>query len=139
MKSAELVARCGTMWPGNEENIRRVRKVAGDGIYILLDGSMPMYIGQGQLGRRIKKAADSDSRGQRWNCFSWYEIKKAKYLHDIDVLVLRMFPANLRPLTRQDGHFIRKNPRVEPDEENLHAVLSVERFENERRKSKTRD
>lgn len=139
-KPAPLVTQYGTMWPRNRENIRLVRKVARNGVYILFDGSMPMYIGKGELGTRIKRAADSDRRGDRWNCFSWYEIRKAKYIHDVEVLILKMFPPNFRPLNRQDGNFTRVGAKLAPDKKNPHADLISRKIQKkEKRKVRTRD
>jgi hypothetical protein len=121
MKSSEIVTRYGTMWARNVENIRRVRKLHANGVYILFDGSMPMYVGKGRIGSRVKSAAKSDRRGQMWDHFSWYEIRKPELVHDIEVLMLRMLPPNLRPLTRQEGHFIRRHSRVAPDKKQLQA------------------
>jgi len=44
-------------------------------------------------------------RGQLWDHFSWYAIKNPRMMHDIEVLMLRILPPNLRSLTRQGGNF----------------------------------
>lgn len=120
MKSAEIVTQYGTMWPRNPENIQSVQG-RGAGVYILFDGSMPMYIGKGQIGRRIKRAARSPRRKEMWDHFSWYAITKPELIHDIEVLMLRMLPPTLRSLTQQGGNFICKRSPVKPDKNNLLA------------------
>jgi hypothetical protein len=74
--------------------------------YILFDGSMPVYVGKGNIKRRLLGAKRSKRRGQLWDRFSWYALKDPKMMHDIEVLVLTMLPRYLRALTRQDGHFL---------------------------------
>jgi hypothetical protein len=84
----------------------RIRFLArtGVGIYILFDGSMPMYVGKGRIKRRIIRATVG-RRSQLWDHFSWYAIKNAKMMHDIEVLMLRILPPNWGSLTRQGGNF----------------------------------
>jgi hypothetical protein len=98
------------MWARNLENINRIpgRKTpkGGDGIYILYDGSVPVYVGKGHLKSRIHKARRSKSRGPFWEHFSWYILDEPKMIHDTEVLILRMLPLYLRSLTKQKGHFL---------------------------------
>src|SRR5580704_8475011 len=102
-----IVTKYGTMWARNAENIAKIpgSKDGGLGVYILFDGSMPMYVGKGQIKYRILGASTSKRRGQLWDHFSWYAIKNPKMMHDIEVLMLRILPPNLRSLTRQGGNF----------------------------------
>jgi hypothetical protein len=102
-----IVTKYGTMWARNAENIAKIpgSKDGGLGVYILFDGSMPMYVGKGKIKRRIIGASTSKRRGQLWDHFSWYAIKKPAMMHDIEVLMLRILPPNLRSLTRQGGNF----------------------------------
>jgi len=46
----QIVDRCGTMWARNTNNIARIPGSGdgGQGVYILLDGSMPVYVGKGE-------------------------------------------------------------------------------------------
>jgi hypothetical protein len=95
------------MWARNSENIAKIPrpKDGGRGVYILFDGSMPMYVGKGNIQWRILDAGVSKRRGQLWDHFSWYAIKNPRLMHDIEVLMLRILPPNLRSLTRQGGNF----------------------------------
>jgi len=111
-KSVQIVTKYGTMWARNAENIARIPSSEDDGlgVYILFDGSMPMYVGKGKIKRRIIGASISKRRGQLWDHFSWYAIKDPKMMHDIEVLMLRILPPNLRSLTRQGGNFREATP-----------------------------
>ncbi len=105
----QIVTNYGTMWARNTDNINRIprsKQLGGKGIYILFDGSMPVYVGKGNIKARIKAARGSKRRGQLWDRFSWYAVADRKMMHDIEVLALRMLPRYLRALTRQDGHFL---------------------------------
>jgi|SRR5215510_12623017 len=45
------------MWARNTDNINRIprtKQPGGKGIYILFDGSMPVYIGKGNIKARVK-------------------------------------------------------------------------------------
>jgi len=103
----ELVERFGEMWARNDKNIAEVPRSSegGLGVYILYDGSTPVYIGKGNIRSRLRDADKSERRGNAWDHFSWYVIKEKSLIHDIEVLMIRMLPPHLRRLTRQSGHF----------------------------------
>jgi hypothetical protein len=98
------------MWARNLKNVSRIpgsmTPKGGEGIYILYDGSVPVYVGKGHIKSRIRKARRSKSRGPFWDHFSWYVMDEPKMIHDTEVLILRMLPPYLRSLTRQKGHFL---------------------------------
>jgi hypothetical protein len=104
-----IVRQYGTMWARNEENIAKLPsgKKNGQGVYILFDGSMPMYAGKGNIRSRIKTSCKHRRRKDLWDHFSWYTIKNPAMMHDIEVLMLSILPPNLRFLTRQGGKFKR--------------------------------
>src|ERR1700686_4254084 len=116
-----VVRQYGTMWARNETNIDKIpsSKKGGRGVYVLFDGSMPMYVGKGNIRSRVKQASTSKRRKHLWDHFSWYAIKNPAMMHEIEVLMLRILPPNLRYLTRQGGNFM-KAKRVK--EENKQAV-----------------
>src|SRR5580704_6922426 len=95
-EAMRIVARYGTMWARNETNITKALKSRKHifGVYILFDGSMPMYVGKGEMSKRVRKAAESTRRGQRCDRFSWYAIKNPRLLHDIEAIMLRVLPPN---------------------------------------------
>lgn len=102
-----IVRQYGTMWARNTDNIDKIPsgKKGGRGVYVLFDGSMPMYVGKGNIKSRIKESCRHRRRKQLWDHFSWYTIKNTAMMHDIEVLMLRILPPNLRFLTRQGGNF----------------------------------
>jgi hypothetical protein len=107
MKRARVVTMFGEMWARNLPNINRVPKTkhaGGKGVYVLYDGSMPVYVGKGNIRSRIKSARRSTTRGQLWDHFSWYSLTP-EVTHKIEALILRMLPPYLRSLTKQRGKF----------------------------------
>jgi hypothetical protein len=112
-----VVRRYGTMWARNEANFAKIpsSRNGGRGVYVLFDGSMPMYVGKGNIRSRIEKADVSPRRKHLWDHFSWYAIKNTAMMHDIEVLMLRILPPNLRFLTRQGGNF-KKAERIDEDD-----------------------
>jgi len=114
-----LVRKFGEMWARNLENINLIPhpKQGGTGVYILYDGSMPVYVGKGHIRHRIDGARRSKTRGQLWDHFSWYIIKNSEVLHDTEALFLRMLPPYLRSLTKQSGHFKRAVENTEANRE----------------------
>jgi hypothetical protein len=103
----ELIKRFGERWARNSENIKDKRlpgkRKGGQGVYILYDGSTPVYIGKGNIRARLIDADKDKRRKDSWDHFSWYVIKNI--IHDVEVLLIRMLPIYLRHLTRQRGHF----------------------------------
>jgi hypothetical protein len=106
-KPKGLVTRFGEMWARNSVNIKAIpnKEQKGQGVYILYDGSMPMYVGMGNIRSRIKSAQKSTRRKEMWDHFSWYALSKPELMHDIEALLLRALPPNLRSLTGQKGKF----------------------------------
>lgn len=115
---AQLVRTFGEMWARNPENLRSEkipkRKKGGQGVYILFDGSMPVYVGKGNIRNRLRGAQKSRRRGQLWDRFSWYVLKNKGIMHDVEALLLRMLPTYLLALNRQKGKLTRAK-RVRED------------------------
>jgi hypothetical protein len=107
MKSAPVITAYGTMWARNKQNIAKIpsSKKGGKGVYIMFDGSMPVYVGKGNIKTRIQRAKQSEKRAQFWDRFSWYAIGDQSLVHDIESLILRMLPPVLRMLNKQEGKF----------------------------------
>ena len=101
-----LIKKCGEMWARNTENIESIpgSKQGGQGVYVLYDGSTPVYIGMGNIRQRIHKARTSKRRGQMWDHFSWYVPSSGISMRDIEALFLTMLPVYLRILNRQQGN-----------------------------------
>ena len=108
----KLVTRFGEMWAKNPENIKALSG-KDQGVYVLYDGSMLMYVGMGYIRRRIKNAAKSQRRGEMWDHFSWYVLSEPNMMRDIEALLLRTLPPSLRSLTGQKGKFkgVKKTPQ----------------------------
>ena len=81
------------------------KEKGGQGVYILYDGSTPVYIGKGNIRARLMDADKDERRKDSWDHFSWYVIKDKSLIHDVEVLLIRILPIYLRHLTRQRGHF----------------------------------
>jgi len=111
--SMQIVAKYGTMWARNPTNINQIPH-GSNGIYILFDGSMPVYVGKGSIKSRIRKARRSKRKGQLWDRFSWYALADKRMMHDLEMLLLKALPPYLRALTQQDGHFFKAH-RHAPD------------------------
>jgi hypothetical protein len=103
-----LLKQFGEMWARNLQNIDNIppSSKGGQGVYILYDGSTPVYIGKGNIRQRLRGADRSGRRGNSWNHFSWYVIRDKSLIHDVEVLLIRILPLYLRYLTRQTGHFL---------------------------------
>jgi hypothetical protein len=88
-----LIHHRGEMWPRNIANIDAVlgSKEGGQGIYILFDGSTPVYVGRGNIRHRLRDASKSKRRGQCWDHFSWYVVPDPNCEQELEALLLRMF------------------------------------------------
>jgi hypothetical protein len=118
-----IIKRQGEMWARNEDTLAAIpgRKEGGRGIYILFDGSTPVYVGRGHIRRRVRNARNSQRRGERWDHFSWYAVPNEEHQRELEALLLRMLPPFLRVLNRQRGklpgakkHSMPKNNRPDP-------------------------
>jgi hypothetical protein len=100
-----LIRKCGEMWARNPESIESIpgSREGGQGVYILYDGSMPVYIGMGNIRQRVKLARRDKRRGQIWDHFSWYVPSDPAFMRDIEALLLRMLSFYLRILNRRRG------------------------------------
>lgn len=130
-----LISECGEMWPRNDDNIGRVprKNDGGKGVYILFDGSTPVYVGRGNLHNRISKAKKSTRRGNSWDHFSWYVMPQKQYEFEIEALLLRMLPSHLRMLNQQRG----KLPGLEPskfENESVDPIVRPHSFGGRKKK-----
>lgn len=106
IKHRQLIGSYGTRWARNKENIQALR-MRGRlwGVYVLCDGSMPVYIGRGKLSARIAGHMRGKTRSQFWDHFSWYAIPDRRFEADVEALLLRMLPFYLRSLNKQRTRF----------------------------------
>jgi hypothetical protein len=100
-----IITRRGETWARNEHTVAANpgSTEGGRGIYILFDGSTPVYVGRGNIRRRVRNARNSERRGEWWDHFSWYAVPNEKQQRELEALLLRMLPPFLRILTRQRG------------------------------------
>jgi len=128
----------GEMWARNLKNISLIpgKKTPGrgEGIYILYDGSLPVYVGKGYIKGRLRKARLSKSRGPFWDHFSWYVLRNPNLIHDTEVLILRMLPPYLRSLTKQTGHFLGVKSAKELEENQVAEFITRKATKKRQRK-----
>lgn len=107
-KSQSIVDNFGLMWARNPKNLAALpgRKAGGEGVYMLYDGSMPVYAGRGGFRRRIGYAGKTHKRAQAWTHFSWFAIKDRTKHHDLEMLMLKTLPRMLRLANRCEGKFV---------------------------------
>lgn len=102
-----LIDAYGHQWARNKENIEALRSRGNFwGVYVLCDGSMPIYIGRGRIAKRVAQHQRSKTKGQAWDHFSWYAVRKRKYEADVEALLLRMLPYYLRSLNKKRTEFV---------------------------------
>lgn len=134
----QLVSRYGSLWARNKENIGKLRKEGKlFGVYVLCDGSMPVYIGRGKLARRIRGHIRSESRGQFWDHFSWFALADRKFEADVEALLLKMLPFYLRSLNKLRNNFVkeRKVRQSNPVAESIkRPYFVIKQRRNRRRK-----
>lgn len=109
-----IVTRYGSMWARNLPNIKAIEREAL-GVYVLCDGSMPVYIGKGRLRSRLKKHRTSRSKGQTWDHFTWFQIEDARNRSEVEALLVRMLPHYLRVLNRARPKFHEGTDRLAQD------------------------
>jgi hypothetical protein len=110
-----LVTKYGEMWARNQANIERIpgSSQGGVGVYILFDGFMPVYVGEGNIRQRIRKARSSKRRGQFWDRFSWYVLRDPILRNDVEALLLGMLPHYPTILNRQKAKLQKAKPEKE--------------------------
>jgi len=125
-----LIDKFGEMWARNAGNIKDVpgSSKGGQGVYILYDGSTPVYVGKGNIRQRLRSADKSTRRGNSWNHFSWYVIRDKSLVHDVEVLLIRILPLYLRYLTRQTGHFLGVSPTYQKPSNRIPRQIALPKF-----------
>src|SRR6266478_1506895 len=110
----KLVTRYGSMWPKNRHSFDELEKQGKgedlEGVYVLYDGTMPVYVGKGGILSRLVRHRDSKTRSKFWDYFSWFEVPNSDLLHDAEALLLKTLPYYLRLLNRQQANF--RGPRA---------------------------
>src|SRR5208282_6761588 len=112
-----IIVRYGTRWARNPKNIAALKvSDAGDprGVYVLSDGSMPVYVGRGRIWKRVRRHTRG-RKGRYWDHFSWFAVKGKSQAAEIEALLLRMLPFFLRSLNRQRTNFMKAKKCKEID------------------------
>jgi hypothetical protein len=105
-------------WPRNPKNLAKLRKLMRKrtGLYVLANGSMPLYIGKGIVARRVRAhAREGGSKSKYWNYFSWFEIPQPRD-GELECLLLQVLPFYVRSLNRKTGSLGKKNRQYFDDE-----------------------
>jgi hypothetical protein len=125
--STPIVDQYGLMWARNDANLAILprRKEGGEGVYLLYDGSMPVYAGRGGFRNRINMARTSPKRAQMWDHFSWFSIKDRRNHHDLEMLMLQILPPMLRSANRISGKFAGPQKQIIQDEEEPEAITRI--------------
>ena len=105
----KLVSKYGKLWPRNDDSFKALAAHGkGEdlrGLYVLYDGSMPVYVGKGAIMTRLAGHRKSKARRDFWDYFSWFEVRDAGLQHDVECLLLKILPYYLRLLNKQQAHF----------------------------------
>ena len=108
----KLVSEYGLAWPRNRANLNKIKKDIGKktGVYVLTHGAMPMYVGKGQIAKRVKgHARPGSSKSKYWDHFSWFVLDNSPFECQLEVILLRSLPFYVRSLNRQTGSLGKKN------------------------------
>jgi hypothetical protein len=104
-----LVTQYGRMWARNESNFEKLRsdpKLKGlKGLYILYDGSTPVYLGRGCISDRLEISRKLGKRKRFWDYFSWFIIPDEDLQKDTEALLIKTLPYYLRLLNRKNENF----------------------------------
>ncbi len=103
-----LVGRWGKLWTRVPANLKKLKsKETRDvtGVYILYNGTMPVYIGRGKVSAEIRKHNRNKRKSPFWEHFSWFEINGKGRDKEIESLFLKVLPHYLRSLNRMAGKF----------------------------------
>jgi hypothetical protein len=102
-----LVTRYGRRWARNDESFSELGKEPKlKGLYILYDGSMPVYVGRGVILSRLEEHRENTTRRRFWDYFSWYEIPNKELLKDAEALLIKTLPYYLHLLNRRNERFV---------------------------------
>src|ERR1700676_3964320 len=101
---ANLIVKFGPFWARNEENLRKLRAEATglSGVYLLYCGWFPIYVGHGDLNRRI--AGHRGSKRKVWDRFTWFAVAEKRHCRELEAIFLRSLPFYLRLNNKQGAH-----------------------------------
>jgi hypothetical protein len=103
-----LIGRYGRLWTKVPANLRKLKSNElkdVTGIYVLYNGTMPVYVGQGKIARQVRVHNRHHRKSPLWEHFSWYEINGEGNEKEIETLFLKVLPHYLRALNKMGGKF----------------------------------
>jgi hypothetical protein len=118
----KVIGLYGLHWPRNRANLRNLKALMGKrtGLYVLANGSMPLYIGKGKVAKRIgNHARPGKAKSAYWNYFSWFEVLKPADEGELECLLLLTLPFYVRSLNKQTGSLGKDNRRKAEDDQPL--------------------
>jgi hypothetical protein len=124
-----LVSKYGRMWARNEKNLDALGKLGKnvEGVYVLYDGTMPVYVGHGIILDRLKAHRSSGRKKDFWDYFSWYSIPDEQLQKEIETLLLKTLPYYLRLLNKQRGSFLKAHSS-QPQENEVPEKVEKPKF-----------
>jgi hypothetical protein len=121
-----LIKLYGLSWPRNEKNLEHLKRIikGKKGIYVLANGAMPLYVGKGNIAKRVgDHGSERAWKSRYWNYFSWFVVRKVEQGNELESLLLSVLPFFVRSLNRQTGSLGRKNRRKPPDKNPITVKL----------------
>ena len=100
-----LVTKYARMWARNDENFETLGEQV-QGVYVLYDGTMPVYVGHGFILDRLISHRFSERKKHFWDYFPWYAIPNERLQKETETLLLKTLPYYLRLLNKQRGSFL---------------------------------
>jgi hypothetical protein len=116
-----IIGRYGKLWTRAPKNLKKLASEELEdvtGVYVLYNGTMPVYIGRGRISQQIHRHDRNHKKNQFWEHFSWYEIQREGLDKEIESLLLRLLPFYVRSLNRKGGDsFVSGEKITAPDQE----------------------
>lgn len=114
-----IVGRYGKLWTRVAANLKRLAKKDlrnATGVYVLYNGTMPVYVGMGKLSKQIRTHYLNRRKRPFWEHFSWCEIGDKYQEKEIESLFLRLLPWYVHSLNRMAGKFA-SGKKIDPASE----------------------
>lgn len=124
-----LVSSYGRLWARNDQNFTKLGKL-GDlrGVYVLYDGSMPVYVGRGIILTQLKGHRASKRRRRFWDYFSWCEIPDEALRNDTEALLIRTLPYYLRLLNKKIEGFVGPEKSLKQSRDRIPEAVDKPKF-----------
>ena len=116
---ALVTQRSSLLWARNDKNISALKTRNGRpfGVYVLCDGSMPIYVGKGDIYKRVlKRHRKRSSKSKFWDHFRWFQIDSAGARAEVEALLLTILPFYLRSMNKQTASLSEKNKARQVDD-----------------------